>query len=200
VAKGTCSPIEHPQVRDESVWPTFFLFTTSATLPYSGNDDEDFKPALAAGLMFEAAFAKTSPKALPDDGWKTENLPSLYWHVGGSAAMAAGGQSLLGEAGLSWYEPDWPLALTNIGCTGLVQRQGTNVLDLGDSAAAFTRIGPAVRLGFLYNIFLRVGWVFHVQGDTGKDPAVLVSVEWAPDLIGDVVPDRYSKYLPKRMR
>jgi hypothetical protein len=53
--------------------------------------------------------------------------------------------------------------------------------------------------GFLQNLYIRGAYVFAVAGPD-KHGAVLMSLVYMRDLFGDLVSDRFTKYLPEALQ
>jgi hypothetical protein len=195
-ANGTCSvyPDAPPP---PPVWPHFHLLVGDASLSI---EESEVRPLLGVGYVFQGAFVSVKPvKELDGGPYIAQNLPWLYWNVGATGAFAAESQNVFIEAGLTGYYPGFPLAITTLTAEALYQREGATIWQLGDTSENDDRLGPALVVGFLQNLFLRGAWLFPIRGDQGKSQ-VVVSILYMRDLAGDLIPNRFHKYLPEAFR
>jgi hypothetical protein len=58
-------------------------------------------------------------------------------------------------------------------------------------------VGPVLSLSIMQNIYLKGGYLLSVDNN-GKSTAY-GSIAYMKDLLGDLAPDRYKKYLPKEL-
>lgn len=193
---GTCAPYDDsPPPRPFR--PKFGLLV--ADLSFNVADSTDTRPIVSVGYLGQIALGEVRPAARPDGkGFIVENTPR--WYLDGSAAAAFAGpsQNLFVTAGLTYYLYDGPIALTTVTLGALYQRQGTAIWEL-DTTANRDRLGPALTLGFMQNLYLRGGWVFGLAGPDHHG-ALIVSLVYMRDLFDDLVSDRFRKYLPQAMR
>ena len=188
---GTCS-FWDAAPPPPTIWPHFNLFVGDVSLAIPKG--HDVEPIVAVGYLCQGAFASVRPVKEVGGPYVIENLPWLYWNVGATAAFAGKSQNLFVDAGLTGYYPGFPLALTTISVGALYQRTGAAIW----KKQTEDRAGPALTLGFLQNLFVRFGWLMvHGKGD---NPAIVVSLLYMRDLAGDLVPDRFQKYLPEAFR
>jgi len=194
---GTCSawPAAPPP---PSVWPHFSLLVGDASLGFQKN--KDVQPILGVGYVFQGAFVSVKPtKEVGGGPYVAENLPWLYWNVGATGAFAGESQNVFLDLGLTAYYPGFPLAITIIGTGALYQREGAAIWKFGNTVQNQDRLGPDLTIGFLQNLFVRGAWLFPLRGDEGASQFVL-SILYMRDLAGDLVPDRFQKYLPAAFR
>jgi hypothetical protein len=197
-ADGTCS-FQEAAEDPVPVWPHFSLINTAIALDIVTHDGVDVKPVVGTGYYFQGAFRSSNP--VKENGiWGYPDVPQLFWYTGLQVAFA--GESQVGalDAGITYYKADLPLSITNLSIGALLDRRGASIWNIGNTSENGWRLGPAVRVGFLYNLFLRVGYVWPTAGEVAKDRALLVSIEYMQDLLNDVVPDRYRKYLPEKLK
>jgi len=149
--------------------------------------------------MFQGALSKTAPQKFNQRGWYTPDLPRLYFNVAGSIAAAGPAQNVFAEAGLTLYVPSAPIAITTLTLGGEFQRQGASIWKLGNSDENTDRLGPSASVGFLQNVFLRVSYLFPLRGPNDHG-ALIVGVAYMKDLLGDLVPDRFQRFLPAPLK
>jgi hypothetical protein len=193
---GRCSTYDaSPAPRP--VWPHFNLLIADASFNFA--DAGSPKPIIGAGYLFQGAFKKTHPEKFDGHGFLTPELPRLYWNAGASLAMAGPAQNAFLDAGLTLYIPSAPAAITALSLGALYQRQGASIWKLNNGTENEDRLGPMLAVGFLQNVFLRVAYVFPLRGPTDHG-AVIVGAAYMKDLLGDVVPDRFRKFLPSKLK
>lgn len=189
---GLCARFE-PSPRPEPVWPHFHLLVTNVTVNLA--DQGDAKPIVSAGYLFLGAFHKTHPQSFNGHGYLTTDLPRFYWSASGTVALAGPSQNAFVSAALTYYVPAAPIAITTLSLGAKYQRLGASVWKLGNSSENEDRLGPFASVGFLQNAFLDVGYVFPLRGPADHG-AVLVGVSYMKDLLGNVLPDQFRKFLP----
>ena len=192
---GTCEKYDAPPVPGP-IWPHFNLVVADVSLNVA--DAGDPKPILGVGYLFQGALREARPVVRETGGWIVPDLPSLYANVGFSAALAGPSQNLFVDAGLTYYRPGMPLAMTTVSVGALYQRLGTAIWDVSSDRNS-DRLGPAATLGFLQNVYLRGAYVFALDGPVDHG-AVILSLVYMRDLTDDLVPDRFRKYQPKALR
>jgi hypothetical protein len=190
--KGLCKKYVDP-VPPRPVRPAFHLVTTQIAF---AKDTSSFAgvalhPIIGAGYQFESAFGKVNPIKQIDGSFIAANLPKWYWHAGGSVAFSGESQNVFAELGLSYYYPLW--AVSSYSLFGLYQRSGPALWKNSSS----DRAGGAICLNFMQNVSLKAGYLWPAHG-SGKR-GIYLSVEYMKDLLGDIIPDRYRKYLPKSL-
>lgn len=195
-ADGLCASFD-PSPRPEPVWPHFHLLVTDAAFNFV--DASSAKPIVSAGYLFQGAFRKTSPQPFDQHGFVTADLPRLYWQAAAVMAMAGPAQNVFIDGGVTYYWPAGPLAINTLSLGAEYQRLGASIWKVGDADQNADRLGPALSLGILQNIFLRVAYVFHLRGP-GDHGALIVGVSYMKDLLGDLVPDRFMKFLPAKLK
>ena len=188
---GLCARFD-PSPRPQPVWPHFHLLVTDAAINLF--DKPDPRPIVSAGYLFQGAFGETTPEKFDNHGYLTSDLPRWYWNAGATIALAGPAQNIFADGGVTLYAPAAPLAITTL--TGGIeyQRQGSAVWR-PSGALNEDRLGPAVSVGFLQNVFLRVAYVFPLHGFNDHG-ALVMGVSYMKDLLGDLVPDRLRKFLP----
>lgn len=185
---GTCQEEIQPAIPPQPFRPSFHLAVADVTF-----DSEEGEPIIGAGYVYQVALREAHPQPRPGGGWITSDLPSWYGNLGISAAFAGERQNLFADAGFAYYSPGMPLLVTTLGASALYQRQGDGVWDLGDDEENTDRLGPAFTVGFLQNAYLRLSYGFPLRGpDSG---AWLLSVIYMKDLVSDLVPDRFQKFI-----
>lgn len=185
----------------ESVRPRFHLLVVDASVGALDRDGANGKPLISAGYLLEWAFCKTKPQKLDDGGYVTYVLPEWFLHTGISAAFAGAAQNTFAELGATFYRPSLPLGMTTLTLGALYQRLGASIWNPSATDENSDRLGPAVSVGFLYNLFFRVAFVLPLEnGDPSDHHALLLSVLYMQDLIGDLVPDRFRNHLPEKIR
>jgi len=189
---GRCSSYDaSPAPRP--VWPRFHLLVTNAAFNFL--DATDPKPIVGVGYMFQGAFGKTDPQKFNQRGWYTPDVPRAYFNLAGSIAFAGPTQNLFAEAGFTLYVPAAPAAITALSLGAEFQRQGASVWRVADAVENGDRLGPSVSVGFLQNVFVRASYVFPLRGPNDHG-ALIVGVSYMKDLLGDLVPDRFQRFLP----
>jgi hypothetical protein len=186
-----------PSPPPESVWPHFHLLVTDAAFNFADQDSP--KPIVSAGYMFQGAFHSTHPRKFDDHGYLTTDLPHLYWNVAGTLAFAGPAQNVFVDAGITLYVPAAPLAITTLSLGAEFQRLGASVWKLGNGTENEDRLGPVASVGIIQNVFVRVAYVFPVRGPTDHG-ALIVGVSYMKDLLSDLVPDRFKKFLPTTLK
>lgn len=181
-----------------AVWPHFHLLVLDASVNLF--DGTDARPILGTGYIFQGALGKARPVVRVDTGrgWVEPDLPTWYFSVGGSLALAGSAQNLFVDGGLTAYVPSWPFAITTVTFGFLYQRQGTSIWNVLDATENTDRIGPQLNVGFLQNLFLRASYQFSLRGPNDHG-ALILSVVYMRDLLGDLMPDRFEKYLPESL-
>jgi hypothetical protein len=196
LATGRCSQYDSTPP-PQPVWPHFHLLVTDATFNFLDADSP--KPIVGAGYLFQGAFGKTNPQKFDGGGYFTPELPHTYWDVGASVAFAGPAQNLFANAGLTRYAPGAPLAITTLSLGLLFQRQGASIWKPANDTVNEDRLGPTASVGLLQNVFVRVSYVFPLRGPNDHG-ALLVGVTYLKDLLGDLVPDRFRKFLPAQLK
>lgn len=191
VSKFDSSPPPRP------VWPHFHLAV--ADLAFNFLDATSPKPIVSAGYMFQGAFHKTAPQKYDDHGYLTTNLPSLYWTVGATIALAGPAQNVFADAGLTLYVPSAPLWITTVTLGAELQNLGSAIWKVWDSSDTEYRLGPSLSVGVLQNVFVRATYVFPLWGATDHH-ALIFGVSYMKDLLADLVPDRFRKFLPSVLK
>jgi hypothetical protein len=190
-ADGTCS-FWAAAPPPPTIWPHFSLLVGDASIAMTNG--QDVQPIVGVGYLLQGAFTSVNPVKLVRGPYVAQNLPWLYWNLGASAAFGGASQNLFVDAGLTAYYPGFPLAITTISVGALYQRTGTAIW----KQRTQDRVGPDLTFGFLQNLFVRVAWLpLHAHGD---DAAFVVSLLYMRDLVDDLVPDRFQKYLPEAFR
>src|SRR5262245_38102970 len=179
------------------VWPHFHLLVTNAAFNFL--DQPSPKPIVSVGYMFQGAFSRTEPVKFNQRGYYTPDLPRVYFNLAASLAMAGPAQNAFVEAGATLYVPSAPLAITTLSLGTEYQRQGASIWDLGDDGENDDRLGPSLSVGFLQNVFVRASYVFPLRGPTDHG-ALIVGVAYMKDLLGDLVPDRFQRFLPAKLQ
>jgi len=179
------------------VWPRFHLLVTNAAFNFA--DSTSAKPIVGVGYMFQGALSKTEPQKFGQRGWYTPDLPRVYFNLGGSVAAAGPAQNLFAEAGLTLYVPSAPIAITTLTLGAEFQRQGASIWKLGNADENSDRLGPSLSVGFLQNVFLRASYVFPLRGPNDHG-ALIVGVAYMKDLLGDLIPDRFQRFLPEPLK
>lgn len=192
---GRCSQYDRSPA-PQPVWPRFHLMVTDATFNFLDVDSP--KPIVGAGYLFQGAFGKTNPQKFDGGGYFTPGLPRTYWDAGGSVAFAGPAQNLFANAGVTRYVPGSPLAVTTLSIGLLYQRQGASIWKPGNDTENEDRLGPTGSVGLMQNVFVRVSYVFALRGPNDHG-ALLVGVTYMKDLLGDLVPDRFKKFLPSKL-
>jgi hypothetical protein len=175
------------------VWPRFHLLVTNASFNFL--DATSPKPIVGVGYMFQGAFSRTEPQKFNQRGWYTPDLPRAYFNLAASIAFAGPAQNAFVEAGVTLYVPSAPAAITTLTLGAEYQRQGASIWKLGNSSENDDRLGPSVSVGFLQNVFVRASYVFPLRGPNDHG-ALIVGVAYMKDLLGDLVPDRFQRFLP----
>ena len=193
---GRCSTYDASPA-PEPVWPRFHLLVTNAAFNFA--DSTSAKPIVGVGYMFQGALSKTQPQKFNQRGWYTPDVPRLYFNLAGSAAAAGPSQNVFGEAGLTLYLPSAPIAITTLSVGAEFQRQGASVWKLGNADENTDRLGPSLSVGFLQNVFVRASYVFPLRGPNDHG-ALIVGVAYMKDLLGDLIPDRFQRFLPAPLK
>jgi hypothetical protein len=194
VAEGTCSKYDAPPI-PRPIRPHFNLVVADVSLNLA--DATSPKPIVAVGYMYQVALREAKPMVRSGGGWITPDLPTFYLNAGVSAAFAGATQNLFADAGLTYYSPGMPVALTTLSFGALYQRLGPSIWN--GASGNSDRLGPAATLGFLQNLYVRGAYVFAVHGPV-DDGAFILSLVYMRDLADDLVPDRFKKYLPEAFR
>jgi hypothetical protein len=192
---GLCAMFD-PSPRPEPVWPHFHLLVTDAAVNLA--DATDARPIVSAGYLFQGAFRKTRPQPFGEHGFLSADLPRFYWQVAGTLALAGPAQNAFAEAGLTYYWPAGPWSISTLSLLAEYQRQGASIWDLGDASENGDRVGPGVSVGIMQNIFLRLAYVFPLRGPTSHG-ALIVGVSYMKNLLSDLVPDRFLRFLPAKL-
>jgi len=187
-ANGTCQKEIQPAIPPKAFRPSFHLAVADMTVDSAGGN-----PVVGVGYIYQVALREAHPQPRTGGGWITSDLPSWYGSLGASAALAGERQNVFIEAGLAYYSPGMPLFLSTLGLSALYQRQGEEVWSLGDDEHNTDRLGPAFTLGFLQNAYLRLSYEFPLRGP--ESGAWLLSVIYMKDLVNDLVPDRFQKFI-----
>jgi hypothetical protein len=191
---GTCaaykdSPVPRP------FRPRFGLMV--GDLSFNFADSGDPKPILGVGFLGQISLESVRPAVRTDGpGFIVPDPPRWYGDLGATAAFSGPTQNLFVSLGVTYYLYAGPL--TTVSGGALYQRQGTAVWK-PDTDENRDRLGPSVTLGFMQNLYLRGAYVFGLAGPDHHG-AVLVSLIYMRDLFGDLVSDRFRKYLPKAMQ
>jgi len=193
---GRCSTYDASPV-PTPVWPRFHLLVTNAAFNFL--DATDPKPIVGVGYMFQGAFSKTEPRKFNQRGWYTPDVPRAYFNLAASVAFAGPAQNAFAEAGVTLYVPSAPVAITTLTLGAELQRQGASVWKVGNSSENEDRLGPSLSVGFLQNVFVRASYVFPLRGPNDHG-ALIVGVAYMKDLLGDLVPDRFQRFLPKPLQ
>lgn len=194
-AEGTCARFG-PAPAPGPVWPHFSLVV--ADLSVNLADSTDPRPIIGVGYLFQGALGRARPVLRDQGGFLYPDLPWLYGTLGASAAFAGPAQNLFVDAGLTLYRPGLPLALTTISAGALYQRQGSAIWRLSREKNT-DRLGPALTLGFLQDLYVRGAYVFRLDG-LNDHGAWILSLVYMRDLADDLVPARFKKYLPASMQ
>jgi hypothetical protein len=149
--------------------------------------------------MFQGAFGKTHPMQLDDGGWVTNRLPRLYFALALTAAFTPDAQALGIDLGLALHATLIP-AVSSYSISVVYQRQGATIWDFQDTTENYDRVGPALTVGFCYNLYLRFGYLWHVRGNPTDEGSFLISVIYMRDLVNDLVPDKYRSFLPPSLK
>lgn len=198
-ADGTCEVSSVVSPAPVPVWPTFHLLVIDASTTLADASGYSGKPIVGAGYLFQGGLARTDPTPLPDGGWTTR-VPVLYFDAGAVAAFAGNAQNLFLRLGLAAHVPSWPLGITTFGLDATYQRAGSAIWKL-DTTRNVDRLGPALSIGFLYNLFISGGYLWALNHDSPQSHgAVLLSLTYMRDLTNDLVPDQFQKYIPEKLR
>ena len=193
---GRCSTYDASPV-PAPVWPRFHLLVTNAAFNFL--DASSAKPIVGVGYMFQGAFSKTEPQKFNQRGWYTPDLPRVYFNLAGSVAAAGPAQNAFAEAGVTLYLPSAPVAITTLSLGVEFQRQGASIWKIGNDSENDDRLGPSASIGFLQNVFVRASYVFPLRGPTDH-AALIIGVAYMKDLLGDLIPDRFQRFLPKPLQ
>lgn len=195
---GRCSLWADP-ITPDPVYPLFYLLTLDATLNVL--DAEPTRVLPGVGFVFQGAFSTVKPVALDSGGWLTTELPRWYFNLGGSVSLGLSGTGqILADAGLTRYLP-WPaLFLTSLSLGPVYQRRGDAAWKFGDTDSNVDRLGGGVTLGFLYNVFFRAAYLTRVRGEAPNSGSLIISLMYMHDLVDELVPDRFKKFIPKEFR
>jgi hypothetical protein len=195
-AKGTCTAYdESPAPRPFR--PAFGLLI--ADLSFNFADSTPTRPIVSVGFFGQLALGTARPAVRTDGkGFILPDPPRFYADLGASAAFAGPSQNLFVTAGLTYYVFNGPLALSTVSADALYQRQGTEIWQL-DTTKNRDRLGPALTLGFMQNLYLRGAYVFGLVGPDHHG-AVILSLLYMRDLFDELVSDRFRKYLPKALQ
>jgi hypothetical protein len=190
--KGLCEKYVDP-IAPRPIRPVFHLVTTEIAFAKDTNSFAGvaLHPIVGAGYQFEGAFRRVNPVKRIDGSFIAANLPKWYWHAGGSIAFSGESQNLFAELGFTYYYPAW--AVSSYSLVGLFQRSGAALW----KNSASDRAGGAVCLHFMQNVSFKAGylWPTRQRGRQG----MYLSIEYMKDLLGDIVPDRYRKFLPAKL-
>ncbi len=192
---GTCARYDAPPVPGP-IRPRFHLVVADVSL--NAADADPPKPIIGVGYLFQVALREAKPVVRDMGGWITPDLPSFYANAGLSAAFAGPAQNLFVDAGVTYYAPGMPLALTTLSAGLLYQRLGPSIWNVSSDSGS-DRLGPAATLGFLQNLYVRAAYVFPLRGPVDHG-AYILSLVYMRDLAGDLVPDRFRKHLPKALQ
>lgn len=185
-----------PSPAPELVWPTFHLITVDVAMSVADQDGTQWKPIVGVGYTFEGAFSTTEPRQRSDQTWETAEVPRWYFRAGGALAFGGPGQNLFLELGPSYYWADGLLAISSIAATVLYQRQGQDIWELTDGTENFDRLGPSLALTFLYNLTVGSAVLLPLGDSAANDSTgVLVFLRYDRDVVSDLIPDRFRKYL-----
>jgi hypothetical protein len=186
---GLCSKYVSP-VPPRPIWPSFQLITTE--IAFANCTTAYFKhPIISAGYLFEGAFRKVVPLKRVDGSFVAVDLPKFYWHAGGAFAFSGSSQNIFGEIGITYYYP--VILFSSYSLLGEYQRTGSALWN----SPSLNRVGPVLSLSIMQNIYLKGGYLLSVDNN-GKSTAY-GSIAYMKDLLGDLAPDRYKKYLPKEL-
>lgn len=194
-SSGLCARFD-PSPRPQPVWPHFHLLVTDAAVNLI--DKPDPRPIVSAGYLFQGAFGETTPEKFDSHGYLTSDLPRWYWNAGATIALAGPAQNIFVDGGLTLYAPAAPLAITTLTGGLEYQRQGSAIWRPSGTLNE-DRLGPAVSVGFLQNVFVRVAYVLPLHGFNDHG-ALILGVSYMKDLLGDLVPDRLRKFLPAAVK
>jgi hypothetical protein len=193
---GRCSTYDASPA-PQPVWPRFHLLVTNAAFNFV--DSTSPKPIVGVGYMFQGALSKTQPQKFDQRGFYTPDLPRAYFNLAASFAFAGPAQNTFLEAGVTLYVPSAPVAITTLSLGAEFQRQGASIWKVGNSTENDDRLGPSVSVGFLQNVFVRASYVFPLRGPNDHG-ALIVGVAYMKDLLGDLVPDRFQRFLPGNLK
>lgn len=192
---GLCAVFD-PSPRPQPVWPHFHLLVTDVAVNLF--DGPDPRPIVSVGYLFQGAFGETKPEQFDGHGFLTSDLPRYYGNLGAVVALAGPAQNIFVDGGLTRYAPAAPLAITTLSVGFEYQRQGSAIWRPTGTVNE-DRLGPAVTVGFLQNVFLRGAYVFPLHGFNDRG-ALILGVSYMKDLLGDLVPDRLRKFLPAAIK
>jgi hypothetical protein len=193
---GVCATFK-ASPRPEPVWPHFHLMVTDVTVNLL--DSSAATPFIGAGYMFQGAFRKTHPESFDGHGYLTRDLPRIYWDVAATLAVAGPAQNLFIDAGLAFYIPAAPLFITSVALRAEYQRQGHSIWNPVNDTRNDDRLGPAIAIGILQNLYLHAAYVFALRGPNDHG-ALLIGLMYMKDLLQDLVADRYQKFLPSELK
>jgi len=193
---GRCSTYDASPA-PQPVWPRFHLLVTNAAFNFL--DATDPKPIVSVGYMFQGAFSRTEPQKFDQRGYYTPDLPRAYFNAAASIAMAGPAQNTFIETGVTLYVPSAPVAITTLSLGGEFQRQGASIWKITNDSENEDRLGPSLSVGFLQNVFVRASYVFPLRGPNDH-AALIVGVSYMKDLLGDLVPDRFQRFLPEALQ
>jgi hypothetical protein len=176
--------------------PKFSLLVADVSVNLA--DSADSRPIVSVGYLGQIALRSARPMVREGGGFITPDPPRFYADASLSAAFAGPAQNVFATAGVTYYLFSGPLALTTLAVGALYQRQGSEIWQL-DAAKNRDRVGPAVTLGFLQNLYLRGAYVFGVAGPDHHG-AVILSLIYMRDLASDLASSRFTKHLPKALR
>jgi|GEM_PF-1837967 len=194
---GECEAIhwKKPKI-PEPFHPSFHLLTSSITLNLFDNEVPSGRFLFGVGYMFQRSFAQAQWLKLDGGGWWVRDIPKFYWELGASFSSSELSQNLFLRGGIS-YQLNTTFTL---GFSVLYQRQGSEFWSFDANAKNFNRLGPMVSLGIMNNLFIHASGVWSLKSGASPAPTLLITVEYMFNLINDLVPQRYQKYLPKQMR
>jgi hypothetical protein len=177
--------------------PRFGLMVADVSFNFA--DAGDTRPIVSAGFLGQLSLETARPAVRRDGpGFIIADPPRWYADLGATAAFAGPAQNLFVSLGLTYYLFSGPLALSTVTAGALYQRQGTAIWE-ADADKNRDRVGPALTLGFMQNLYLRGAYVFSLAGPDDHG-AVIVSIIYMRDLFDDLASDRFRKYLPQAMR
>lgn len=187
---GLCAS-DTPAPAPRQVWPNFHLLTTEIAFAKDTDSFTGFMlhPIIGAGYLFEGAFCRVTLLRRTDGSYVAADVPHWYWNAGGALAFSTGSQNVFGQAGLSYYYP--AIFISSYSLLGLYQRNGAALW----KNACSDRAGAAVSLAIMQNVYVKGGYLWPLSG-SGKAGAYF-SIAYMKDLLGDLAPDRYRKFLSK---
>jgi len=194
-ADGTCAVVLAPP--PVPVWPTFHLLVVEVSTSIADAAGYSYKPVVGAGYLFLGGLGTTHP-VRQLDGTSTTTVPTFYFDAGATAAFAGNAQDLFVRLGLVAHVPSWPIGIRTVGLNAVYQRTGQAIwkLDLHENG---DRLGPALSVGFLYNLFVEGGYVWPLDtAAPAAHHAVVVSLVYMRDLAATLLPDQLDKYVPSQ--